>query len=101
MRRPNEAIWRKRFCDAIGMSALKTDARFVINADRTANHAELEPILMKHFATAARAEWLRASGEPPMFLVRQSLPWRRSPQNPHLKGTRDDPARRSPWPSTG
>lgn len=54
----NEAIWQ-RFCDAIGMSALKQDVRFATNADRTANHAELEAILVRHFATAPRAEWLR------------------------------------------
>ena len=53
----NEAIWQ-RFCDAIGMSALKSDARFATNADRTANHAELDPILTKLFATLPRAEWL-------------------------------------------
>jgi CoA:oxalate CoA-transferase len=79
----NEAIWQ-RFCDAIGMSALKTDARFATNADRTANHAELEPILMKHFATAARAEWLQrleAANVPcaPIATVAEVA------QNPHLK----------------
>jgi crotonobetainyl-CoA:carnitine CoA-transferase CaiB-like acyl-CoA transferase len=54
----NEAIWQ-RFCDAIGMDALKQDARFATNADRTANHAELEAILVRHFATAPRTDWLR------------------------------------------
>jgi CoA:oxalate CoA-transferase len=53
----NEAIWQ-RFCDAIGMSALKNDARFATNADRTANHAELDPVLTKLFATRPRADWL-------------------------------------------
>jgi CoA:oxalate CoA-transferase len=66
------------------MSALKTDARFATNADRTANHAELEPILMKHFATAARAEWLQrleAANVPcaPIATVAEVV------QNPHLK----------------
>jgi crotonobetainyl-CoA:carnitine CoA-transferase CaiB-like acyl-CoA transferase len=53
----NEAIWQ-RFCDAIGMSALKNDARFATNADRTANHAELDPLLAGLFATLPRADWL-------------------------------------------
>jgi CoA:oxalate CoA-transferase len=79
----NEAIWQ-RFCDAIGMSALKNDAQFATNADRTANHAELEPILMKHFATGPRAEWLQrleAANVPcaPIATVAEVA------QNPHLK----------------
>src|SRR5271170_2323870 len=40
----NEAIWQ-RFCDAIGRPGLKDDPRFKLNADRTENHALLEPIL--------------------------------------------------------
>jgi crotonobetainyl-CoA:carnitine CoA-transferase CaiB-like acyl-CoA transferase len=54
----NEAIWQ-RFCDAIGLGDLKRDLRFVTNADRTANHAVLEPILMRHFAAEPRAAWLQ------------------------------------------
>jgi len=53
----NEAIWI-RFCDAIAMPELKNDPRFVTNADRTANHYELEKILAGHFATRPRAYWL-------------------------------------------
>jgi CoA:oxalate CoA-transferase len=53
----NEAIWG-RFCDAIELGELKSDARFRLNVDRTANHAELEPILMRHFAAHPRAYWL-------------------------------------------
>jgi len=53
----NEAIWR-RFCDAIGLPGLKDDPRFLANADRTANHAALEPILQGHFAALPRAHWL-------------------------------------------
>src|ERR1700693_732630 len=53
----NESIWQ-RFCDAIGMSELQDDARFLINADRTANHALLDPILQRHFETNTRAYWL-------------------------------------------
>jgi CoA:oxalate CoA-transferase len=53
----NESIWQ-RFCDAIGLSDLQRDPRFVTNADRTANHAVLDPILQRHFATNVRAYWL-------------------------------------------
>jgi CoA:oxalate CoA-transferase len=54
----NEPIWQ-RFCDAIGLPELKTDARFLLNADRTHHHVRLEPILMKHFAPRPRAHWLK------------------------------------------
>src|SRR4029077_5482003 len=53
----NEGIWI-RFCDAIAMPELKSDSRFITNADRTANHYELEKILAGHFATRPRAHWL-------------------------------------------
>jgi CoA:oxalate CoA-transferase len=53
----NEAIWQ-RFCDAIGLSELKHDPRFLTNTERTARHSALEPILMDHFAAAPRAHWL-------------------------------------------
>jgi CoA:oxalate CoA-transferase len=53
----NEGIWI-RFCDAIALPELKRDPRFITNADRTANHYELEKILAGHFATQPRAHWL-------------------------------------------
>jgi CoA:oxalate CoA-transferase len=53
----NESIWQ-RFCDAIGMSDLQHDARFRTNADRTTNHAMLDPVLQRHFETNTRAHWL-------------------------------------------
>lgn len=53
----NEPIWQ-RFCDAIGRPELKDDRRFRSNADRTENHALLEPILMEHFKPHPRAHWL-------------------------------------------
>jgi CoA:oxalate CoA-transferase len=53
----NEPIWR-RFCDAIGRSDLKDDVRFLLNADRTEHHAQLEPILLEHFSVHPRAHWL-------------------------------------------
>jgi CoA:oxalate CoA-transferase len=53
----NESIW-KRFCDAIGLSQLKDHPNFATNAARTANHAELESILNRHFALNTRESWL-------------------------------------------
>jgi CoA:oxalate CoA-transferase len=53
----NESIWQ-RFCDAIGMSDLQHDALFRTNADRTTNHAMLDPILQRHFETNTRTHWL-------------------------------------------
>ena len=53
----NESIWQ-RFCGAIGMSELQHDALFLTNADRTANHALLDPMLQRHFETDTRAHWL-------------------------------------------
>ncbi|HVN91508.1 MAG TPA: CaiB/BaiF CoA-transferase family protein [Candidatus Binataceae bacterium] len=53
----NEGIWQ-RFCDAIDRAELKADPRFKTNADRTANHAQLEPILAQHFAPKPRDYWL-------------------------------------------
>ncbi len=54
----NEAIWM-RFCDAIAMPQLKDDPRFLTNADRTANHPQLEAILARTFAARPREHWLR------------------------------------------
>jgi CoA:oxalate CoA-transferase len=53
----NEAIWQ-RFCEAIGIIELRSDSRFATNNDRTANHAELESILARHFASNTRSYWL-------------------------------------------
>jgi crotonobetainyl-CoA:carnitine CoA-transferase CaiB-like acyl-CoA transferase len=53
----NESIWQ-RFCDAIGRTDLKDDARFLRNADRTEHHAQLEPILIEHFSVRPRDYWL-------------------------------------------
>ncbi len=79
----NEAIWQ-RFCDAIGMSDLKRDARFLANTDRTANHALLDPILQRHFDSNTRAYWLErleAANVPcaPIATVAEVA------QNPHLE----------------
>jgi CoA:oxalate CoA-transferase len=53
----NESIWQ-RFCDALGLSELQHDSRFLTNADRTDNHALLDPILQRHLGTNTRAHWL-------------------------------------------
>jgi crotonobetainyl-CoA:carnitine CoA-transferase CaiB-like acyl-CoA transferase len=53
----NEAIWQ-RFCEAIGTIELRDDQRFASNNERTANHAELESILARHFASNTRSYWL-------------------------------------------
>jgi CoA:oxalate CoA-transferase len=58
----NESLW-SRFCDAIGTPELKGDSRFTLNAERTANHAELEPILNRHFAARPRDHWLKLLAE--------------------------------------
>jgi CoA:oxalate CoA-transferase len=54
----NEGIWI-RFCDAIAAPELKDDPRFLTNADRTANHPQLEAILARIFDTQPRDHWLR------------------------------------------
>jgi crotonobetainyl-CoA:carnitine CoA-transferase CaiB-like acyl-CoA transferase len=79
----NEAIWQ-RFCDAIGMSDLQRDPRFLANTDRTANHALLDPILQRHFESNTRAYWLErleAANVPcaPIATVAEVS------QNPHLE----------------
>ncbi len=58
----NESLWA-RFCDAVGTPELKSDSRFTVNSERTANHAELEPILNLHFAAQPREHWLKLLGE--------------------------------------
>jgi CoA:oxalate CoA-transferase len=58
----NESLWRQ-MCDAIAMPELKDDPRFRRNADRTANHGELEAILARLFVTRPRDHWLERLGE--------------------------------------
>ncbi len=82
----NESLWR-RFCDAIGMAQLKDDPRFLLNAERTANHAQLEPLLQRHFASQPRAHWLgllNEAGVPcaPIADVAEVT------RNPHLEARR-------------
>lgn len=49
--------WEK-LCSVIGREDLITDERFKTVADRTGNHALLEPILCEVFQTRPRNEWL-------------------------------------------
>jgi CoA:oxalate CoA-transferase len=48
----------KRLCEVIGREDLIEDGRFKTGADRTKNHAILEPILSEVFRTKRRDEWL-------------------------------------------
>lgn len=52
-----EEEWQK-LCEVIGRKDLIDDDRFKTAADRTENHAVLEPILCEVFKTKPRAEWL-------------------------------------------
>jgi glutaryl-CoA transferase len=48
----------ERFCGVLGDEALRTDPRFVTNADRLANRAELAERIEASLATAATSEWV-------------------------------------------
>lgn len=48
----------KRLCEVIGREDLIEDGRFKTGADRTKNHAILEPTLSEVFRTKPRDEWL-------------------------------------------
>jgi formyl-CoA transferase/CoA:oxalate CoA-transferase len=61
-----EKLWAK-FCEALGLEALKTDARFATNPQRNLHRAELLPILDELFSTQPAAYWLdklKATGIP-------------------------------------
>jgi crotonobetainyl-CoA:carnitine CoA-transferase CaiB-like acyl-CoA transferase len=62
----NDEQWR-RFCGALGTSALVDDPRFATNRDRVANYAALRPLLVARLASRTRHEWvtaLKAAGVP-------------------------------------
>ena len=62
----NDSLWQK-LCSALGLEELAADRRFVDNALRTKNHAELEPLLQSAFSQRSVAEWcdiLGAAGIP-------------------------------------
>jgi CoA:oxalate CoA-transferase len=48
----------KKLCQVIGREEWADDERFKTGADRTANHAALEPLLKDVFRTKPRDEWL-------------------------------------------
>jgi crotonobetainyl-CoA:carnitine CoA-transferase CaiB-like acyl-CoA transferase len=46
-----------RLCEALGVPGLAEDPRFLHNADRTRNRAELAPLLAERLRTRTAAEW--------------------------------------------
>jgi CoA:oxalate CoA-transferase len=48
------------FCALIDRDELAADARFGTNAQRTANHAELEPLLIRAFSGRTTQAWIEA-----------------------------------------
>ena len=55
----NDTLWEK-FCEHVGRRELITDARFRTNADRTANHSELFPILSEILRQRTTDAWIDA-----------------------------------------
>jgi formyl-CoA transferase/CoA:oxalate CoA-transferase len=53
-----ETLWQ-RFCQSVDRADLLDDERFVSNANRVRNRAELEPILEAHFIRQDADYWLR------------------------------------------
>ena len=58
----NDGLWR-RLCETLGVADLIGDPRFASNADRTENHAQLEPLLAAAFETETVSEWCSRLGE--------------------------------------
>jgi crotonobetainyl-CoA:carnitine CoA-transferase CaiB-like acyl-CoA transferase len=52
----NDRQFRK-LCDVLGVPEVADDPRFARNRDRTANRAELKPILVERLATRGADEW--------------------------------------------
>ena len=55
----NDTLWEK-FCEHVGRRELISDARFRTNADRTANHSELFPILSGILRQRTTDAWIDA-----------------------------------------
>lgn len=53
----NDTLWEK-FCEHVGRRELISDARFRTNADRTANHSELFPILSEILRQRTTDAWI-------------------------------------------
>jgi crotonobetainyl-CoA:carnitine CoA-transferase CaiB-like acyl-CoA transferase len=47
----------RRLCEVLGIPEVADDPRFARNRDRTANRAELRPILVERLATRGATEW--------------------------------------------
>ncbi len=58
----NDTLWAK-FCEHVNRQELISDARFSTNADRTANHSELFPILAEVMCQRTTDEWIDALGK--------------------------------------
>ena len=58
----NDGLWQK-LCAALLMPHLATDPRFIDNALRTENHAELEPLLAAVLTERTVVEWCAVLGE--------------------------------------
>ncbi len=52
----NDGLFRK-LCEVLGIGEIADDPRFLRNADRTANRAELRPILVEQLAKRGALEW--------------------------------------------
>jgi CoA:oxalate CoA-transferase len=55
----NDTLWAK-FCEHVGQKNLISDPRFSTNAERTANHSELFPILSEIMRQRTTDEWIDA-----------------------------------------
>jgi crotonobetainyl-CoA:carnitine CoA-transferase CaiB-like acyl-CoA transferase len=55
----SERQW-PRFCEAIGLPELATDARFATNGDRVVRRSELRPLIAGRLATRPTADWTAA-----------------------------------------
>lgn len=53
----NDKLWGE-VCEAVGMSSLKTDVRFVTQSLRASNQRELAAVLAPQFAKRSAADWL-------------------------------------------
>ena len=53
---PNDRLFRK-LCVVLGIPEVPDDPRFARNSDRTANRAELRPLLVERLATRGAEEW--------------------------------------------
>ena len=72
-----EKIWAN-FCDSLGLEYLKTDERFITNADRVKHRPEMVAVLNELFATQPASFWLdklSAAGVPggPINSVAETL----------------------------